>query len=111
MVHAGEAMIRKAFLMTLKAGCRDEYERRHRAVFPKLLDALKKHGAHNYSIFFDTDTDRLFAYAEIESEELWQQIAETESCRRWWAHMKDLMFTNPDDSPVTSDLVEVFHLD
>jgi len=53
----------------------------------------------------------LFAYAEIKSEEQWLQIARTEACRRWWAHMKDLMLTNEDNSPVVSEMDEVFHLE
>lgn len=104
-------MIRKAFLMTLKPGCRQEYERRHNPIWPELQAVLKAHGVHNYSIFHDRSTDRLFGYAEIESEERWQQIAHTEVCRRWWADMKDLMLTNPDNSPMAIDLDEVFHID
>jgi L-rhamnose mutarotase len=103
-------MIRKAFLMKLRSGCQAEYERRHRSIWPELQDVLKRHGVHNYSIFLDRNTDSLFAYAEIESEELWTQIAATEECRRWWSYMKDLMLTNTDDSPVAVTLDEVFHL-
>ena len=65
---------------------------------------------HNYSIFLDRGTDKLFAYAEIESEESWQQLAQTESCRRCWSYIKELMLINS-DSPVTAALVEPFHLD
>ncbi len=104
-------MIRQAFMMTLKPGRQDEYERRHNPIWPELQAVLKKHGVHNYSIFLDRRTDQLFAYAEIESEQLWQQIAETETCRRWWSHMSELMLTNSDDSPVAVVLDEVFHLD
>ena len=104
-------MIRKAFLMTLKPGSRVEYERRHNPIWPELETALKEHGVSNYSIFYDQATERLFACAEIESEELWRQIAETEVCKRWWAHMSELMITNADHSPVTTDLDCVFHLD
>jgi L-rhamnose mutarotase len=104
-------MIRKAFLMTLNPGFREEYERRHNPIWPELREVLKEHGVHNYSIFLDNDSDKLFAYAEIESEERWQQIAETESCRRWWSYMKELMLTNEDHSPVSATLSEVFHLD
>ncbi|MEO6392261.1 MAG: L-rhamnose mutarotase, partial [Pyrinomonadaceae bacterium] len=93
-------MIRKAFLMSLKPGNRDEYERRHNPIWPELAAVLTQHGAHNYSIFLDAATNQLFGYVEIESEELWAQVATTEVCRRWWAHMKDLMDTNADDSPV-----------
>ena len=44
-------------------------------------------------------------------EERWQQIAETEVCKRWWAEMSDVMLTNADNSPLTIDLDCVFHLD
>jgi len=56
--------------MKLKPGCREEYERRHKPIWPELQKVLKEHGVHNYSIFLERDTNRLFAYAEIESEEL-----------------------------------------
>jgi L-rhamnose mutarotase len=104
-------MIRKAFLMTLKPGNQEEYEKRHNPIWPELQQLLKDHGVHNYSIFLDRATERLFAYAEVESEQLWEEIADTEVCRRWWSHMQDLMLTNPDDSPVAMPLDEVFHLD
>jgi len=94
----------------LKPGFHEEYERRHNPIWPELEAVLKDHGVSSYSIFLERNTDRLFAYAEIESEERWQQIAETEVCRRWWAHMKDLMVTNPDNSPSATDLDEIFHL-
>lgn len=104
-------MIRKAFLMQLKPGCREEYERRHNPIWPELQAVLREHGVHNYSIFLERETDRLFAYCEIESEERWQQIAGTEVCRRWWTYMKELMETNADDSPRAERLREVFHLE
>jgi L-rhamnose mutarotase len=97
--------------MTLKPGNQEEYERRHNPIWPELRETLTQHGVHNYSIFLDGGSDRLFAYAEIESDERWKQIAQTEVCRRWWAHMKDLMLVNDDDSPVAVDLKEVFHID
>ncbi len=104
-------MLRKAFLMTLKPGNRDEYERRHNPIWPELQQVLKQHGVHNYSIYLNDSDQRLFAYVEIESEELWQRIASTEVCQRWWAHMKDLMLTNEDNSPLSVELKEVFHID
>lgn len=103
--------IRKAFLMTLKPGSQDEYERRHQPIWPELRKVLKEHGFSNYSIFLNRGTDQLFAYVELESEASWQQIAETEVCRRWWASMKDLMLTTADNKPALILLDEVFHLD
>ncbi len=104
-------MIRKAFIMRLKPNQQTEYIRRHSPIWPELQATLKEHGVQHYSIFLDRETDKLFAYAEIESEERWAAIANTEICRRWWASMKDLMATNDDNSPIAIPLDEVFHLD
>ena len=65
---------------------------------------------HAYSIFHDPERGLLFATVELEAGHRWAAIAGTEVCRRWWAHMRELMLTNPDDSPISQDLEEVFHL-
>ena len=31
--------------------------------------------------------------------------------QRWWQHMKDIMRSNPDGSPVAEDLPCLFHMD
>ena len=97
--------------MSLNPGQEEEYERRHRPIWPELEAVLQRHGVSNYSIFLHPETNQLFGYAEVQSEELWASIAETEVCQKWWAHMKDLMSTNPDNSPVSLELAEVFHID
>ncbi len=103
--------MRKAFLMSVDPAQHKEYERRHQPIWSDLEAILKAHGVHNYSIFLDAETSQLFGYAEIESEELWLTIAETDECRRWWAFMQDIMPSSADNSPVSRDLREVFHLD
>jgi L-rhamnose mutarotase len=104
-------MIRKAFRMSVNAGDESEYERRHSPIWKELEELLVAHGVHTYSIFIDPQTRDLFAYAEIDSEERWTAIASTPVCRRWWQHMREIMPANPDNSPVSRDLREVFHLD
>lgn len=104
-------MIRKAFLMKVEPNAHAEYERRHRPIWTELEEVLKNHGISNYSIFLEKTTNQLFGYVEISSEELWAKIAGTEECKRWWAFMKDVMPTNDDNSPVSIELKEVFHLD
>ncbi len=104
-------MIRKAFIMQLKPNHQAEYERRHNPIWPELEAVLKVHGVSKYSIFLNSETGQLFAYAEAESEELWTAIATTEICQRWWEYMRDLMFTNDDNSPVAIELQQVFYLD
>lgn len=46
-------MIRKAFKMYLKAGCADEYEKRHNELWPEMKAMIHEYGGHNYSIFLD----------------------------------------------------------
>lgn len=104
-------MIRKAFVMSVNAGQEEEYERRHRPIWKELEDILKAQGVHNYSIFLDPSTRQLFGYVEIESVARWESIAKTASCRKWWAYMKDIMPSHPDNSPVSRELREVFHID
>lgn len=104
-------MIRQAFVMQVNEGSEAEYQQRHQAIWPELEAVLKEHGVHNYSIFLLPVTRQLFAYAEIEDEERWNAISKTPECQRWWAHMSDLMPSNPDNSPEVSVLNEVYHLD
>jgi L-rhamnose mutarotase len=103
-------VIRKAFRMAVDLGEEGEYERRHHPVWPELEAALVAHGFRTYSIFLDPQTNDLFGYVEITGEDQWKAIAATDVCRRWWRHMRDVMPTNPDCSPVSRDLREVFHL-
>jgi len=104
-------MIRKAFVMEVYPDQHEEYEKRHNEIWPEMVKELKNHGAHNYSIFLDKETNQLFGYIEIEDEEKWKQMATTEINQKWWAFMEPVMKTNSDNSPVTKDLKEVFHLD
>ena len=104
-------MIRKAFVMSVNAGSEAEYERRHRPIWKELEEALKSHGVHNYSIFLLPQTRQLFGYVEVEDEARWNAIAKTPVCQRWWNHMADVMPANPDNSPVSAELREVFHID
>ena len=103
-------MIRKASKMKVYREYHEEYKKRHDEIWEGLKKVLKSHGAHNYSIFLDGETDSLFAYVEIESEEQWDKVAETEECKKWWDFMKDIMETNEDNSPKSVELREVFYL-
>lgn len=103
-------MLRKAFVMSVNPGSEPEYERRHNPIWAELEQVLKDHGVHNYSIFLHPQTRQLFGYVEIEDEAKWNAIAQTEICRKWWRHMSPIMPSNPDSSPVSLELRQVFHL-
>jgi L-rhamnose mutarotase len=32
-------------------------------------------------------------------------------CQRWWKYMREVMPANPDNSPVSTELKEVFHIE
>jgi len=97
--------------MSVHRGQEAEYERRHNPIPDDLARVLEAHGVSNYSIFLDENDCSLFAFVEIEDEARWAAIADTPECRRWWRHMREIMPSNPDDSPVSIELREVFHLD
>ena len=103
-------MIRKAFKMSVNPDQHAEYARRHNPIWPELELVLREHGVSSYGIFLDPATSELFAYAEIESEDRWNAIGATDVCRRWWRYMREIMPANPDNSPVSAELIEVFHL-
>jgi L-rhamnose mutarotase len=88
-----------------------EYERRHNPIWRELHDTLIGHGVRSYSIYLDPQTNDLFGYAEVESEAEWAAIASTDVCRRWWRFMREIMPANPDDSPISRELREVFHIE
>jgi len=104
-------MPRRAFRMSVNEGAEAEYERRHRPIWKELEDTLLAHGVRTYSIYLDPETRDLFGYAEYDTDEQWDAVASTEVCQRWWRHMRDMMPANPDASPVSRDLREVFHID
>lgn len=102
-------MKRIAFKMKLKPGCKAEYIKRHKEVWPEILDLLKKSGVHDYSIFLDEETNILFGVQKVEGGVSSQDLGATEIQQKWWAHMSDIMERNPDNSPVTVPLEEVFY--
>lgn len=104
-------MKRFAFKMYLKPGYEEEYERRHAALWPELKKQISEAGVSDYSIYWDKDTNILFGIQKIEGETSSQDMGADEITQKWWDYMADIMEVNPDNSPVTVPLKEVFHLD
>jgi L-rhamnose mutarotase len=104
-------MKRLAFTMQLKSGCEQEYRRRHDQIWPELKALLKEAGISDYSIFLDPQTGTLFACQKQSGQSSSQDLGANPIVQRWWAYMADLMETNPDHSPVSKPLLEVFHID
>lgn len=99
-----------AFAMKMKPGCAAEYKKRHDEIWPELSQLLKDNGISDYSIFLEEATNTLFAVQQ-QSGSSSQDLGTTAIVQKWWAYMADIMETNPDNSPVSVPLQQVFHMD
>lgn len=107
--------MRVCFRSSVKPELIAEYRRRHAAVWPEMLRALKDAGWTNYSLFLDGD-GLLVGYLECDDfDAVRARMALTEVNGRWQAEMSSL-FDNPDNTDQAPDegfrvLEEVFNLD
>ena len=100
--------------MKVKQELLAEYSRHHEAVWPEMLDALRRNGWRNYSLFARPD-GMLFGYFEAEEDfptSLEGMFGE-EANARWQEFMAPYFEIPegalPDQNMV--ELVEVFHTD
>jgi len=105
------AMRRVAFKMKMTPGMKEEYIKRHDQIWPEIAELIKKSGVSDYSIYLDEETNILFGIQKVEGNLSSQDLGFNEIQKKWWDYMADIMETNPDNSPVTIPLVEVFHMD
>src|SRR5690606_3451775 len=104
-------MKRLAFKMHLNEGQKEEYKKRHKEIWTELKSLLKEAGVSEYSIFLDEETNTLFAFQKVSSDGGSQDLGQTETVKKWWKFMADIMETNPDNSPLTKQLEEVFYME
>lgn len=102
---------RMAFKMKLIPGMLEEYKKRHDDLWPELHRLLKDNGLSEYSIFFDEETNILFAFQKQAGDQGSQDLGKTEIVQKWWKYMADIMETNPNNSPISKELVEVFYME
>ncbi len=104
-------MKRLAFKMKLNPGQKEAYTQRHNAIWPDLKQLLKDAGVCEYSIFFDEDTDTLFAFQKVTGEGGSQDLSDNPIVKKWWDFMADIMEVNPDNSPLSVPMEEVFYME
>ncbi len=106
-------MQRICFLLKVKKDRLEEYKKRHKAVWPDMLQALRETGWHNYSLFMRED-GLLVGYLETPDFEAARAgMAVREVNARWQAQMGEFFEALEDKRPDEgmSPLEEVFHLD
>lgn len=96
--------------MKVFKGCETEYKKRHDAIWPELKSLLKATSIEEYSIFLDEETNTLVGVLKINDKTKLDDLPHHPVMKKWWAYMKDIMESNPDDSPVSVPLKEVFYL-
>jgi L-rhamnose mutarotase len=107
-------MKRVGFLLKVKADKLEEYKQRHTAVWPEMLEALRRTGWHNYSLFMRED-GLLFGYFETPDsfQTALDGMSREEVNARWQDFMapyfENLGGARADES--MAELEEVFHLD
>ncbi|KPM30527.1 L-rhamnose mutarotase [Croceitalea dokdonensis DOKDO 023] len=104
-------MKRLAFKMKLNPGQIKAYTERHNQLWPELKKLLKDAGVSEYSIFFDQETNTLFAFQKVSGDGGSQDLSDHPIVQKWWAFMADIMETHPDNSPVSKPLSEVFFME
>lgn len=104
-------MKRNAFKMQLKPGFESEYQKRHDEIWPELEGLLSKSGISDYAIFLDQETLSLFAVQKLADDFDESLLPNHPIVKKWWAYMADIMETNPDNSPLSVPLREVFYMD
>jgi L-rhamnose mutarotase len=105
-------MNRYCFLLQVKPGLLGEYRKRHAAVWPDMLAALRDSGWHNYSLFA-RDDGLLVGYVEADDLDAAQRaMAATDVNARWQAEMAEF-FEGLDGGRADEGMrpiPEVFHL-
>lgn len=111
-MSSSDTQHRVCFQLQVKPELIPEYRRRHAAVWPDMLLALKTTGWNNYSIFLRED-GLLIGYLETADLAAAQAgMAATDVNARWQAEMGDF-FVALDGAPDTGflQLTEIFNLE
>lgn len=107
-------MKRVGFQMKVKQEVIPEYKEWHRKVWPEMLDALRKHGWRNYSLFMRPD-GLMFGYVEVaESFEKSLEGMAGEEINAKWQELMAPYFEIPEGSFADQNMIEleeVFHTD
>ena len=107
-------MKRVGFQMKVKQDVIPEYSEWHQKVWPEMLDALRRHGWRNYSLFMRPD-GLIFGYVEVEGsfENSLDGMA-GEAINAKWQELMAPYFEIPEGSTADQNMVvldEVFHTD
>lgn len=105
-------MERMAWKGRIKSGCKQEYVRRHDALWPEMAEVLKAAGICNYTIF--ANGEELFGYYECQYGIAFAEKVQAESpvVARWNTYMEEVLELEMDpETGAQPKLEPVFRLD
>lgn len=102
---------RHVFRMKLFPGMKTEYIKRHDEIWPELVDLLHKAGVSDYDIWLDEESNHLIGILTRTADHTMDTLPLDPIMKRWWAHMREIMESRLDNSPVDVPLTRVFHMD
>jgi L-rhamnose mutarotase len=63
-----------------------------------------------YRIFFDAESNHLFAILTRTTNHTMHELPQLDVMRKWWEYMADIMQAAPDHTPLQQPLEPVFRL-
>jgi L-rhamnose mutarotase len=107
-------MKRYGQILKLRPEHEAEYVRQHAAVWPEVLERIRRSNIRNYSIFLRDGL--LFAYFEYVGTDFaadMRAMAADPATQRWWAFMEPMQEKWPTAGAADwwANMTEVFHLD
>ena len=105
-------MRRVCFTLRVKPDRLEEYRRRHAAVWPEMMAALRSAGWHDYSLFLRDDGLLVGYFLTEDLDASLDAMEATEVNARWQAEMAPFFADLPGGRPDRGFIVldEVFHL-
>jgi L-rhamnose mutarotase len=104
-------MERLCFIMHLRAGTEDEYDRRHHELWPEMRDALVASGFHNYSLFRNRSTVIGYAECEPDAETALSVMSATSVDARWQESFAGFFVRGSDYTGEMNRFPQAWHLD
>jgi L-rhamnose mutarotase len=107
-------MKRYGSVIQVKPESVEEYKRYHGAVWPEILETIKRSNIRNYSIYLKDEY--LFAYFEYHGKDYkadMAKIAANAKTKEWWSIMMPMQkpLESRAEGEWWAEMEEVFHLD
>lgn len=105
---------RHAFVVRVVPEKREEYLELHRAVWPRVEEAMSENGIRNYSIYIIDDV--LFGYYEYVGDDYEADMARVQAdevSQKWWTYTDpcQVPFGNAPDGVLWREMELAWHMD